>query len=216
MLPVATIRPSKLKPIADHRTLRSDGFPTGRMVSASHSRTVPEGQGGDLVPFGAVGHGRSGSGGRRGVRRRVRVAASQSRTVSTEPVDTSRSSSTGNRARTSGSSTRSGSPMGCPVAASHDRTVLSVLPEAIRRPSSRELGKGTAPSWPSMGCQLAASHTRTVLSSPPDTTRRLSGLNATFPPPPGARAGRRSRPVARPTTGSSCRRCPRRCGARRG
>ena len=59
-------------------------------------------------------------------------------------------------------------PIWCPVAASHSRTVLSLLPEAIRVPSGLNATLDTASSWPRsgspIGCPVAASHNRTVLS----------------------------------------------------
>ena len=69
-----------------------------------------------------------------------------------------------------------GSPTGAPVAASHTRTVLSLLPETTMvRPSSCPTATAfTQSSWPvngsPTGAPVAASHTRTVSSSLPETT----------------------------------------------
>ena len=63
----------------------------------------------------------------------------------------------------------SGWPTGWPVAASHTRTVLSALPEAIRVPSGLNATLDTASVWPvsgwPTGWPVAASHSRTVLSA---------------------------------------------------
>ena len=70
------------------------------------------------------------------------------------------------------------------MSASHTRTVLSPLPEAMRLPSGLNATLDTAPvcpvsGWPT-GWPVAASQTRTVLSSLPEAIRLPSGLNATL------------------------------------
>ena len=70
------------------------------------------------------------------------------------------------------------------MSASHTRTVLSALPEAIRCPSGLNATLNTVPVWPvsgaPMGWPVSASHSRTVLSAPPEASRCPSGLNATL------------------------------------
>ena len=79
---------------------------------------------------------------------------------------------------------RSGGPTGWPVAASHNRMVLSPPAEAIRVPSGLNATLFTQSSWPRnggpTGCPVAASHNRTVLSTPAEAIRVPSGLNATL------------------------------------
>ncbi len=79
---------------------------------------------------------------------------------------------------------RSGSPTGWPVAASHNRSVLSSEPETMRWPSGENATLVTEPSWPRSGSPtgwpVAASHNRSVLSPEPETMRWPSGENATL------------------------------------
>ena len=82
---------------------------------------------------------------------------------------------------------------GWPVSASHSRTVLSPLPEAIRCPSglNATLITKLVPviGWP-IGLPVSASHSRTVVSMLPEAMRLPSGLNATLYHPAGV-AGQR-------------------------
>ncbi len=75
-------------------------------------------------------------------------------------------------------------PTGRPVAVSHNRTVLSTLPEAMRVPSGLNATLShrvvVAAIGSPIGCPVAASHNRTVLSAPPEAIRVPSGLNATL------------------------------------
>ena len=64
-------------------------------------------------------------------------------------------------------------------AASHSRTVLSPLPEAMRVPSGLNATLDTASVWPvsgwPTGWPVSASHSRTVLSSLPEAMRCAVG-----------------------------------------
>ncbi len=78
----------------------------------------------------------------------------------------------------------SGAPMGWPVSASHSRTVLSSLPEAMRGAVGAERHTGHRAVWPVSGAPrgwpVSASHSRTVLSRCRRRCRCPSGLNATL------------------------------------
>ena len=104
-----------------------------------------------------------------------------------------------------------GWPMGWPVSASHTRTVLSSLPEAMRVPSGLNAtlvhragvpGEGWPTGWP-----VSASHTRTVLSALPVTMPRAVGAErhaATPRPCARSAAGRRVGRCRRPTAAPCC------------
>ena len=70
------------------------------------------------------------------------------------------------------------------MSASHSRTVVSALPEAMRCPSGLNATLYTAFVWPVSGWPRAwpvsASHSRTRLVALPETMRCPSGLNATL------------------------------------
>ena len=77
-----------------------------------------------------------------------------------------------------------GWPTGCPVVASHKRTVRSALAEARRVPSGLKATLYTvavcpARGWPT-GCPVVASHRRTVRSALAEARRVPSGLKATL------------------------------------
>ena len=79
------------------------------------------------------------------------------------------------------------SPLSChsclPVAASHTRTVLSLLPLASFVPSGDHATEPTKSEWPlrgdPMGAPVDASHSSTVLSKLPLASRVPSGLHET-------------------------------------
>ena len=73
-------------------------------------------------------------------------------------------------------------PDASPVSTSHSRTVLSLLPDASRRPSGlkhTEITPRPCPSSILTHSPVSASHSRTVLSLLPDATNRPSGLKHT-------------------------------------
>ena len=113
----------------------------------------------------------------------------------------------------------SGWPIGWPVSASHSRTVLSQLPEAMRLPSGLNATLVTASVWPVSGVadRLAGGRVpqphRLVVTAG-DDPRAVGAERHTVHRAgvAGQRLRRRVGRCRRPTPAPCCRRCRRRCG----